>query len=574
MNRFLLLLFILSITSSFTHAQDHPEVKCLSTLFQKERIELANTPRLDKRIQTQTMSNAVGDTLDFWVLKHNPLFDRVKAVCKAVGKNSYIFVETGMWDLGFVDETDVEQLLIRFEEQTLADSSKGIFDMMIDNFGPVPDALDNDPRVYIVIQDLGDYGDGYFMFFDQYTQEQIDEEFDVSYKSNEKEILYLNARNDVSSNLMLSVAAHELEHMIHWNMDPDEETWIDEGCAEYAMFLYGYPDPIILFNLFPDDDLTIWEASPFSFIDYVEAYLFTLYVYEKYGGANTIKTLVAERRNGIDGVTQTLTTLGYQEKFEDVFSDWVLANYLDDATIYDGKYGYTNAELPPFEASRSFSTYPIPQVDGTVSPWAADYIWMNNGSPQTFNFNGNDNGIFHVNVMKIDTVNNVTIDQMTLNEEQDGTYDLSDFDDKFNYIVFAISNQKSFGVKNYSYSSTLVTDVENELTLPFSFTLSQNYPNPFNPATTIKYSIPSSVMLNSFQHQINEIPNQVRGDNVNVLLKVYDILGNEVATLINEHKPAGNYEVKFDAGKLTSGIYFYKLQSGNFVESKKMLLIK
>jgi hypothetical protein len=85
------------------------------------------------------------------------------------------------------------------------------------------------------------------------------------------------------------------------------------------------------------------------------------------------------------------------------------------------------------------------------------------------------------------------------------------------------------------------------------FVLSQNHPNPFNPSTTINYQIPEL----SF-----------------VTLKVYDVLGNEVGTLVNEEKPIGNYEVEFDAISLTSGIYFYKLQAGSFVETKKMVLMK
>ena len=60
----------------------------------------------------------------------------------------------------------------------------------------------------------------------------------------------------------------------------------------------------------------------------------------------------------------------------------------------------------------------------------------------------------------------------------------------------------------------------------------------------------------------------------NVTLKVYDVLGNEIAKLVNEEKPVGNYEVEFDASRLTSGIYFYKLQSGSFIETKKMVLMK
>ncbi len=89
--------------------------------------------------------------------------------------------------------------------------------------------------------------------------------------------------------------------------------------------------------------------------------------------------------------------------------------------------------------------------------------------------------------------------------------------------------------------------------IPSEYTLAQNYPNPFNPSTNIVFSIKE----NGF-----------------VLLKVYDILGKEVATLVNEQKPAGNYEVEFDASTLSSGMYIYKIQSGNFIETKKMLLMK
>jgi hypothetical protein len=91
------------------------------------------------------------------------------------------------------------------------------------------------------------------------------------------------------------------------------------------------------------------------------------------------------------------------------------------------------------------------------------------------------------------------------------------------------------------------------LIAPVKFALEQNYPNPFNPSTSIQYRVSS---------------------NSQVSLKVYDVLGNEVATLVNEEKPAGSYEVKFDASGLTSGIYFYKLQAGSMVETKKMILMK
>ena len=88
---------------------------------------------------------------------------------------------------------------------------------------------------------------------------------------------------------------------------------------------------------------------------------------------------------------------------------------------------------------------------------------------------------------------------------------------------------------------------------PSEFTLSQNYPNPFNPSTSIEYSVPT---------------------NENVTLKVFDILGREVATLVNQEMNPGNYKVHFDASNLSSGIYFYKISSGTYNKTMKMLLLK
>jgi hypothetical protein len=514
----------------------------------------------------------VGDTLNFWVLKHNPLFDTIKAVCKAVGEHCYVFVETAMWDEGFVDETDVQQLLLRFEEQTFADTTRGIFEMMLENFGPVPDALDNDPRVYILVFDLGSYGDGYFMFFDQFTQEQVNEELDNSYKSNEKEVLYLNAKNDLSSGLMLSVAAHELEHMIHWNTDPDEESWIDEGCAELAMYHFGYPDPIVLFNMFPDNDLTMWNSG---FADYVQTYLFIMYLYEHYGGTSIIKTLLNEEANSIEGVNNTLAAAGYSDAdFRKIFSDWVIANYLDYRDLDSGIYNYENIHLPKFEASRGFSKYPIEQSEGTVSPWAADYIWMNNGVPQEFRFDGVDDGEFHVSIIKIDYSSNLIVEYIILDDKQNGSVELPDFGRVWDQIIVVVSNQASFSPTQYSYSSSLVTDIDNEEILPAEFSLDQNYPNPFNPTTTINYSVPkfNSPPPGSAGGGLRDPTS--RGDFAKVRLVIYDVLGRKVKTLMNDIQFPGEYSVVFDASSLPSGTYYYQLSSGNFSQIRKMILIK
>ena len=108
-------------------------------------------------------------------------------------------------------------------------------------------------------------------------------------------------------------------------------------------------------------------------------------------------------------------------------------------------------------------------------------------------------------------------------------------------------------VSDISFDFT--TDVENDLE-SFAFKLEQNFPNPFNPNTVIRYSI-SPANAKQF-----------------VSLKVYDILGNEVATLVDEEKPAGSYDVKFNASTFSSGIYFYRLTVGNFSSAKKMIYLR
>ena len=100
----------------------------------------------------------------------------------------------------------------------------------------------------------------------------------------------------------------------------------------------------------------------------------------------------------------------------------------------------------------------------------------------------------------------------------------------------------------------IVSDVANELPgIPVTYELAQNFPNPFNPSTNIRFSIPESGL---------------------VKLKVYNVMGEEVATLLNEQKNAGNYEVQFDASRLASGVYFYSIITDNFVSTKKMVLLK
>lgn len=162
--------------------------------------------------------------------------------------------------------------------------------------------------------------------------------------------------------------------------------------------------------------------------------------------------------------------------------------------------------------------------------------------------------------------------QMRL-ELQDGTHDYNNFwdvalEDKGILIEDGNTFESLTGILFYSFGNYKlvprknddfvgqVTDIESIENIPTKFELVQNYPNPFNPTTVISYNIPQL------------------GKNVDVVLKVYDVLGREVQTLVNEVQKAGKYRVQFDASSLSSGIYFYNLNAGSYISTKKMILLK
>jgi Secretion system C-terminal sorting domain/Polysaccharide deacetylase len=110
-------------------------------------------------------------------------------------------------------------------------------------------------------------------------------------------------------------------------------------------------------------------------------------------------------------------------------------------------------------------------------------------------------------------------------------------------------------------STGVITEISKNSNAPVTFNLSQNYPNPFNPSTTIKYSISADVFVSE-------------NSDMKVTLTVYDMLGRKVITLLNKDEPPGNYIVNFNGDNLSSGVYFYQLKAGKYIQTKKMILLK
>jgi hypothetical protein len=158
-------------------------------------------------------------------------------------------------------------------------------------------------------------------------------------------------------------------------------------------------------------------------------------------------------------------------------------------------------------------------------------------------------------VSKADSIANAKNDstKMQLVAEARHNLDMAELDESggFHNHLYSVALLRDAIARASAVTGIKTTQPGSEL--PARFALFQNYPNPFNPSTKIRYELPSAVP---------------------VVLKVYNMLGQELATLVNENKPAGVYTVEFNANNLASGVYFYRLHAGGFVETKKLLLMR
>jgi hypothetical protein len=191
------------------------------------------------------------------------------------------------------------------------------------------------------------------------------------------------------------------------------------------------------------------------------------------------------------------------------------------------------ARVIPGTNSVSFVSY-------TEGGWVTGLTYYNNRFYYTWNAELNNKGLVAVNPDPYMTV------YYSLPDEIKSPTDVEIVSG--NFWVLDFETKRLYKLKEDSTTSNV-----NKTVIPNESILSQNYPNPFNPSTTINFQIPKEGY---------------------VTLKVYDILGREVATLVNENKTAGYYNVTFDASKLSSGVYIYKITANSFIQLKKMLMIK
>jgi len=201
-------------------------------------------------------------------------------------------------------------------------------------------------------------------------------------------------------NLYEGIFAHEYQHLLHDDYDSDEESWINEGMADYAMVLTGYGQSVIghledTADL-PENSLVLWEDQGGLEVlaDYGNAFLFQYYLMEKYGDP-FIQALFHNPLNSISGVNDTLAMFGSDMDFADIYHNWAVAKLIDSKTPNDGYYQFKGLD---FKLNIGTPAAPNPESYNTpgAGPWGTDYIWIQ-GDPKKIDkltFNGLDYSMF------------------------------------------------------------------------------------------------------------------------------------------------------------------------------------
>ncbi len=454
------------------------------------------------------VEKTVGTTENFWVVDDG-VWTEIEAKLVKINDHAYVFVQTVdrndnrvLYDAatssGYISSGDAVSVAREFHNTT-----SSIYNKDRETFGvDPPTGVDGDTRITILLLDIdSDYADyvssgekwwtsgngivaGYFYSVDTFSDSSLPE----GYHSNERKIIYIdtypliehgvfdfstgaiidatpstNHNDDLNATASIEGAsqsygtlAHEFQHMIHYYHDSDEETWLNEGCAGFAEFIngYGHPSTVASFVADPTNSLVTWNSV---LADYGSTYLFTLYLYEQYGGTTAIKNLVADSENGSTSVTNMTNTMGYTTTFKELVINWFIANYYD-SDLLDSRYKYTNLDMTDYGTGDSRdginSVSGASHGSGTVGAIGAEYVDVDYNNKTLLTFTGSS---FTPVIVKIKNSNIIGI---TTDTPVGSQTDLAGFGSSYDSLLLIAGNTSPGSDASYTYSFSDTEAVE------------------------------------------------------------------------------------------------------------------
>jgi hypothetical protein len=294
----------------------------------------------------------------FWILNQRTaqLF-QTNAAVRLVTDHAYWFVETDMDERAA--QADLERSATVFESRT--------YPLIHRYFGAEPKpGVDRDGHIVFFLGNVPDVA-AYFSSADAYPRT-------INPRSNVHDMIYVNLNALRPGTAAFdSTITHEFQHMATFAHCPSQEGWVDEGASELAMRIAGYEaPPPLAFAMHPDVQLTTWSTQPADVNRHYQAsYLFLRYVAERAGGWDALPDLLATCARGEDLFSAYLAQNPIASDLDSLFSDWTVANLVQDASLADGRFGYAGGGFHASATGRLTGQNPFL---GSVPQWAANYV--------------------------------------------------------------------------------------------------------------------------------------------------------------------------------------------------------
>ncbi|MFH1392328.1 MAG: IPT/TIG domain-containing protein [bacterium] len=318
--------------------------------------------------------------------------EQIEAELRFTSNHAYFYVEKNVWQADW--QSYLQALAKEFDET--------VYPKLTENYGKEwKPGIDNDSRITILITPMTDQAGGYFNPNDGFPKSEIS-------KSNQREMFYLNSSN-ITSPLFKSFLAHEFQHLINFYQKKklrwlDEEVWLNEALSEYAPTLCGYDQPYEKSNLETrvksflrdsSNSLTEWLGNMY---DYGAINLFAQYLVDQ-RGVEVLKQITNSNTTGIKAV----------DNFEQIFSDWSVANYLNNCDFDDGKYCYKNKNLDfhvPLTANYNLLPITSLSISSITKEWSPHWYKISGISQESktlkIDFKNNSEANFFIPYLIID----------------------------------------------------------------------------------------------------------------------------------------------------------------------------